>query len=71
MLKNLNCDKTQKLKLWPNLETQLMTKLKKKHALGFTVENYLAASYLGGFMPAPCSYVDIIVVWHCTALLQQ
>ena len=28
-LKNSNCDKTQKLKLWPNLRTQMATKLKK------------------------------------------
>ena len=41
------------------------------HVPGATVGNYLADCYLGGFIPAPCLYVDIIVVYYCTALLQQ
>ena len=30
-LKNSNCDKTQKLKLWQNSKTQIVTKLKKSN----------------------------------------
>ena len=30
-LKNSNCDKTQKLKLWTNSKTQIVTKLKNQN----------------------------------------